>query len=69
MIDMATGFIIEPPTACRTRNATSRPTLGARLHRSDASENTLRPMRNVRLRPSRSAVEPESMSRLAITSV
>ena len=69
MIDIATGFSIEPPTACSTRNATSRPTLGARLHSSEASENTVRPMTKMRLRPNRSAVEPESISRLAITTV
>ncbi len=69
MMDMATGFIIEPPTAWSTRNTTRSPTLGARLHRSDASENTVRPMTKVRLRPKRSAVEPENMSRLAMTTV
>ena len=40
MIDIATGFSIEPPTAWSTRNATSSSTLGARLHSSDATENT-----------------------------
>ena len=69
MIDMATGFIIDAPTAWSTRNATSSPTLGARLHSSDASENTVRPTTKVRLRPNRSAVEPASISRLAITTV
>ncbi len=69
MIDMATGFIIEAPTACRTRNATRASTLGATLHSSDAVVNTLRPATNVRLRPSRSAIEPENNSRLASTTV
>ena len=69
MIDIATGLSIEPPTAWSTRNATRSPTLGARLHPSEASENTPRPMTNVRFRPSRSAVEPENISRLAITTV
>ena len=69
MIDIATGFIIEAPTAWSTRNATSSSTLGARLHRSDASVNTLRPVTKVRRRPNRSAVEPENISRLAITTV
>ena len=60
MIDIATGFSIEAPTACSTRNATSSPTLGARLHSSDASgEDASRPMTKMRLRPSRSAVEPD----------
>ena len=69
MIDIATGFSIEPPTACSTRNATSSSTLGARLHSSEATENTVRPATKVRLRPNRSAVEPENISRLAITTV
>ena len=69
MIDIATGLSIEPPTACRTRNATSSSTFGARLQSSEASENTTRPATKTRLRPSRSAVEPESISRLASTSV
>ena len=69
MMDIATGFIIEAPTAWRTRNSTRRPTLGARLHSSEATENTVRPSTKVRLRPNRSAVEPESMSRLAMTTV
>ena len=69
MIAIATGFIIEPPTACSTRAATRTSTLGARLHRREASENTATPVTNVRRRPNRSAVEPESMSRLAMTTV
>ena len=69
MIDMATGFSIEPPTACTMRNATRSPSVGARLHSSEPAEKTLSPITNVRRRPSRSAVEPESMSRLASTSV
>ena len=69
MIAIATGLSIEAPMPCRTRKATSSSTVGARLHSSDASENTPRPMTNVRLRPSRSAIEPENSSRLAITTV
>jgi hypothetical protein len=69
MIDIATGFIIEAPMAWSTRNATSASTLGARLHSSEAAENTESPATKVRLRPSRSAIEPENMSRLAITTV
>ena len=69
MMDIATGFIIEPPTACRTRNATRIPTLGARLQASDAAEKTARPVTKMRLRPIRSATEPENMSRLASTTV
>ena len=69
MIDIATGFIIEAPTAWSTRNSTRSPTLGATLHRSEAAEKTLRPTTKMRLRPNRSAVEPASISRLAITTV
>ena len=36
MIDMATGLSIEPPTACSMRAAISQPSVGARLHSSDA---------------------------------
>ena len=70
MIDIATGFIIEPPTAWSTRKATRNSTLGARLHRSEPSVNTAETRSTkVRLRPNRSAVEPENINRLAITSV
>jgi hypothetical protein len=69
MIDIATGLSIEAPTAWRTRNTTRSSTLGARLHNSDATANTVKPRTKVRLRPKRSAIEPESMSRLAITTV
>ena len=69
MIDIATGLSIEPPIACRTRAAISIPRLGARAHSSEPSENSASPTWNTRLRPSRSAVEPDSMSRLASTSV
>src|SRR5262249_17745149 len=69
MIDIATGLSIEPPTACSTRNATTSSTFGARLHSSEADENTASPVTNVRLRPNRSAVEPDSNSRLASTTV
>ena len=69
MIDIATGLSIEPPTACSTRNATSNSTLGARLHSNDAIEKTASPVTKTRLRPNRSAIDPENMSRLAITTV
>jgi hypothetical protein len=69
MIDIATGLSIAPPTAWSTRKATSSPTVGARLHSSEASEKTPRPVMKIRLRPSRSAVEPPNMSRLAMTTV
>ena len=69
MIDIATGLSIEAPIPCRTRKATSRPRLGAKAHSSDPSENTVRPIWNTRRRPTRSAVDPEIISRLAIVSV
>jgi hypothetical protein len=69
MIDIATGFNIEPPTAWSTRKRMSSSTVGARLHKTDAREKRVRPMRKVRLRPIRYAVEPENSRRLAITTV
>ena len=51
MIDIATGFSIDPPTACSTRNATSASIVGATLHSSDATENTVRPVTKMRRRP------------------
>ena len=69
MIDIATGLSIDPPSACSIRNRPARPSLGARLHSSEPSVNSDRPTWKVRRRPSRSAVEPDSISRLASTSV
>ncbi len=69
MIDMATGLSIEPPTACTMRKAISSLRLGARLHSSEPSVKTASPSLKIRARPSRSAVEPERISRLARTSV
>ena len=68
MIDIATGLSIDPPTACSIRNATSQPSPGATLHSSEPSVNTASPAWKVRRRPTRSAVEPDSISRLASTS-
>ena len=68
-IDMATGLSIEPPTACTMRNTTSQPRLGARLHGSEPAVNMASPAWNVRRRPTRSAVDPASTSRLASTRV
>jgi hypothetical protein len=68
MIDMATGLSIEPPTACRPRNATSQPSPGATLHSREPRENVASPAWNTRRRPRRSAREPESISRQAIAS-
>ena len=69
MIDIATGFSIEPPTACSIRKAISQPSDGASEHSSDARVKISRPSWKMRRRPSRSAVDPESISRLASTSV
>ena len=69
MIDMATGFSIDPPTACTMRKTTSVPRLGARLQSSEPAAKVHSPMTKVRRRPKRSAVEPEIISRLASTSV
>ena len=44
MIDMATGFIIEPPTACMVRKAMRSPRLGASVHSSEPREKTASPV-------------------------
>ena len=69
MIDIATGLSIEPPIACTMRKTISQPRLGARLHSSEPSVNSTRPSLKTRARPKRSAIEPDSISRLASTSV
>jgi hypothetical protein len=68
-IDIATGVSIAPPIAANMRKPTSSSRLGASAHSSDPSENTASPAWNTRRRPRRSAVEPDSISRLASTSV
>ena len=68
MMDIATGFSIEPPTAWIIRKAISQPRPGARLHSSEPTVNTARPAWNVLRRPIRSAVDPENIKRLASTS-
>jgi hypothetical protein len=67
MIDMATGLSIEPPSACTIRKATSHPTDGPRLHSTDPQTKIARPVWNVRRRPTRSAIEPDSNKKLAST--
>lgn len=69
MIDMATGFSIEPPTACTIRNATSASRFGAREQSTEPRVKTTRPAMKTRLRPIRSAVEPASISSEARTRV
>lgn len=44
MMPIATGFSIEPPTACSIRNATSHPRPGAMLHSSEAAVKISRPV-------------------------
>jgi arabinosyltransferase C len=63
MIDRATGFIIDAPIPWTRRAAMSRPMLGARLHSSDPSAKTLRPVWKTRRRPKRSPAAPASISR------
>ncbi|CAM5377369.1 hypothetical protein SANTM175S_07154 [Streptomyces antimycoticus] len=69
MIDMATGFSIEPPIACTMRKMTSISRLGARLHSPDPRVKITSPVWKVRLRPTRSAVDPESIKSAARTRV
>lgn len=69
MMDIATGFSMDPPTAWSMRKTTRKARLGAKLQSKDAVANNVSPIMKVRRRPSRSAVEPESMSRLANTRV
>jgi hypothetical protein len=69
MIDIATGFSIEPPIACSMRARIRISMLGDRLHSSEPSAKTINPIWNVRLRPNRSAVAPESSNSDASTSV
>ncbi len=68
-MDRATGLSIDPPRACTPRKTTSAVTLQARLHSSDPSVNTTSPIWNTRRRPNRSAIDPEAISRLPMTSV
>ena len=68
-MDMATGLSIEPPTAWTIRKAISQPSPGATLQSREPSVNSESPTWKVRRRPSRSAVEPDRISRLASTTV
>jgi hypothetical protein len=69
MIDIATGLSIEPPIPCSIRATMRSPTFGATLQSAEPSVKSVSPILNIRARPIRSAVEPESISRLASTSV
>ena len=67
MIDIATGLSMDPPMACSMRKATSQPRPGARLHRPEPAVKVARPIRKTRRRPTRSAVAPDSIRKLART--
>ena len=69
MIDIATGFNIDPPIACTMRKTMRVSRFGARLQSREPAAKVISPMMKVRRRPKRSAVEPEIISRLASTSV
>ena len=69
MMDIATGLSMDPPTACTIRNAISQPSDGARLHSREPAVKVTSPVWNTRRRPIRSAVEPDSISSEASTSV
>ncbi|CAM5415001.1 hypothetical protein STENM327S_09424 [Streptomyces tendae] len=69
MMDIATGLSIEPPTACIIRKTISEDRSGASEHSSEPRVKITRPVMKTRLRPIRSAVEPDSISRAASTSV
>jgi len=60
---------MDPPIACRARNATSQPRLGAREQAREPMAKTTRPALNTVRRPIRSPTEPDSISRLATTSM
>ena len=68
-IDIATGFSMLPPIACIARKAISQPRPGAMLQRPEPTVKIVRPTWKVRRRPSRSPIDPDSISRQAITSV
>jgi hypothetical protein len=71
MIDSAAGLSIEPPTACRPRNAISHPVLGARPQRRERGKTATaragrpacgRPHTGRGLRPGRGAFQPGTKS-------
>jgi hypothetical protein len=66
-IDREIGLSIDPPRPWSMRSAMSEPVFGAREHSSEPRLNPVRPMRNNRFLPSRSAVDPVSISRDATT--
>jgi hypothetical protein len=69
IMDIATGFSMDPPSACSMRKMIRPVKSGARLHSSEPVMKMIRPVTNVRRRPSRSAVEPDNIKKLASTRV
>ena len=69
MMDIATGFSIEPPTACTMRKMMSVFVSGATLHSNEPAVKMTSPVMKTRLRPIRSPIDADSMSRLAIARV
>ena len=67
-IAIATGLSMLPPIACRARNAISQPRPGASEQASEPRVKVTMPTWNTVRRPTRSPVEPASISRLAMTS-
>lgn len=65
----ATGLSIDPPTPWAIRAAISTSTVGASAHTAEAKPKTARPSRNTRRRPTRSAIAPEVMRKLASANV
>jgi hypothetical protein len=61
-IDRAAGAMIAAPMPWMARAAIRMPLVVARPHVSEAAENTTSPIRNIRLRPSRSAARPPRRS-------
>jgi len=60
MIDSAAGETIAAPRPCTARATISHASDCARPPASEASENRISPVMNMRLRPSRSASRPPS---------
>ena len=69
MSDSATGLSIDAPNPWSALNPISCSIVDARLHSSDPTVKTPRPIWNTRLRPNRSETDPASIRKLATTSV
>ena len=64
----ALGTIAAAAAPCTSRAAISAPADGARPAAAEPSTNSATPLRNTRLRPTRSAVRPETASSAANSS-